>query len=105
MATAVKAPTYPHISERPGVRGGQPCIDGTRITVVDVAITHESGISVQDLRTHFSSRPLTLAEIHAALTYHHDHPGLVDEYRRTFKRNAEELERTKAELIARRAGR
>ncbi len=37
-----------------------------RNTVMDI-------VKLEKMRTHYSSRPLTLAEVHAALTYYYDH--------------------------------
>ena len=70
MATASKPIAYLHISATPGVRGGRPCIDGTRITVMDIVKLERMGLPPEEMRTHYSSRPLTLAEVHAALTYY-----------------------------------
>ncbi len=78
MATASKPIPYPHISATPGVRGGRPCIDGTRITVMDIVKLERMGLPPQEMRTHYSSRPLTLAEVHAALTYYYDHKAEID---------------------------
>ena len=70
MVTASKRIAYPHISATPGVRGGRPCIDGTRITVMDIVTLERMGLPPEEMRTHYSSRTLTLAEVHAALTYY-----------------------------------
>ena len=78
MATAPKELAYPHISVTPGVRGGRPCIAETRITVMDIVGLERKGVSPEEMRTWFSSRPLTLAEVHAALTYYYDHKDEVD---------------------------
>jgi uncharacterized protein (DUF433 family) len=78
MATASKPVTYPHISVDPGVRGGRPCIDGTRLTVMDIVTLERMGLTPEEMRTYYSSRPLTLAEAHAALTYYYDHKAEVD---------------------------
>jgi uncharacterized protein (DUF433 family) len=78
MATASRPITYPHISVIPGVRGGRACIDGTRISVMDIVTLERMGLRPEDMRTQFSSRPLTLAEVHAALTYYYDHKAEID---------------------------
>jgi len=72
MASALAVTSYPHIVHTPGVRGGKATIDGTRIAVVDVLIAYEEGHSPEAIRTLFSSRPLTLAEVTAALAYADD---------------------------------
>jgi uncharacterized protein (DUF433 family) len=78
MATASKLVAYPHISATPGVRGGRPCVDGTRITVMDIVALERMGLPAEEMRNYYSSRPLTLAEVYAALTYYHDHKAEVD---------------------------
>ena len=78
MATASKALVYPHISAAPGVRGGRPCVEGTRITVMDIVALAHQGLSPDEIGNYFSSRPLTPAEVHAALTYYYDHKQEID---------------------------
>lgn len=80
MATALAVTSYPHIVKTPGVRGGKARIDGTRIAVVDVAIAYRQGHSPETIRTLFSSRPLSLAEVASALAYADDNRGEVEEY-------------------------
>ena len=104
MAMAAKATTYPHIESTPGVRGGKPCISGTRIAVVDIVLAHQAGYTPDQIQTHFSSRPLTLAEVHAALAYHYDHPEELAEYSRRAEQIEAELEAAKAEHLRRKSG-
>jgi len=103
MATALRALEYPHIVKTPGVRAGKARIDGTRICVVDIALLAEQGIKPGEMLTHFSSRPLTLAEVHAALGYHYDHPEDLEAYLRRSQQAEEEIETVKAEYLRRRA--
>ncbi len=77
MAT-LPVPSYPHISAKPKVMSGRPCIAGTRVRVMDVVGAHNAGVPAEELREYFSSRPLTLSEIHAALTYYYDHQDEID---------------------------
>jgi uncharacterized protein (DUF433 family) len=104
MATAPKRTVYPHIESTPGVRGGKPCIAGTRIAVVDIALAYEQGIKPEQMLIHFSSRPLTLAEVHAALLYHYDHPEELEEYRRRSDDAEEQIESLKAKQLRRQTG-
>ncbi len=61
-----------HIQSRPGVCGGKPCIAGTRIRVQDVMVWHElQGLTADEIVAQFPQ--LTLAGVHAALAYYHDH--------------------------------
>jgi uncharacterized protein (DUF433 family) len=101
MATAAKI-AYPHIERTPGVRAGKACIVSTRIAVVDVAQAHQAGLSPEEIQTHFSSRPLTLAEVHAALTYHYDHPEELTEYLHRGQQLESDVEKAKDEYVKRR---
>ncbi|MBI4615519.1 MAG: DUF433 domain-containing protein, partial [Planctomycetes bacterium] len=56
--------TYPHIEETPGVCGGRPRIEGTRIRVLDIAVLHRRGDSPADILEAYPH--LTLAKIYAA---------------------------------------
>ena len=59
--------TAAHITKTPGVCGGKPCIAGRRIRVQDVYIWYElMGMSDNEIASQYN---LTLAQIHAALTY------------------------------------
>lgn len=103
MATALRALDYPHIVKTPGVRAGKARIDGTRICVVDIALLAEQGMKPEEMLNHFSSRPLTLAEIHAALGYHYDHPEELEGYLQRSEQAEREIEAAKAEYLRRRA--
>ena len=101
MTRGVSKATYPHIESTPDVHAGKPCIVGTRIAVVDVAIAHTQGIKPEEMLTYFSSRPLTLAEVHAALTYHYDHPEELEDYLRRSEKAVGEIDAAKAEYLRR----
>ncbi|HJT31572.1 MAG TPA: DUF433 domain-containing protein [Pirellulales bacterium] len=61
-----------HIEMSPGVCGGKPRIAGTRIRVEDVVVWHElQGKSPNEIVANFPH--LSLADVHAALTYYFDH--------------------------------
>jgi uncharacterized protein (DUF433 family) len=61
-----------HIEVNPQRCGGRPCIAGTRIRVQDIYVWHElQGRSPEEIVTDF--KQLTLADVHAALAYYHDH--------------------------------
>lgn len=61
-----------HIETTPGVCGGKPRIAGTRIRVEDIFVWHElQGKSPNEIVASFPH--LTLADVHAALTYYFDH--------------------------------
>lgn len=73
----MKARTYPHIAVDPAVCGGAPRIVGTRITVAHIAEAVEHlGMMPDDVVALYPS--LTLAKVHAALSYYHDHHREID---------------------------
>jgi uncharacterized protein (DUF433 family) len=66
-----------HIEITPGVSGGRPRIAGHRIRVQDIAIWHERDRkSATEIVAQFPQ--LTLADVHAALTYYFDHRSEID---------------------------
>ncbi|MFP5287930.1 MAG: DUF433 domain-containing protein [Thermoanaerobaculia bacterium] len=75
---AAVALSYPHIATDSRVMSGRPCIAGTRVRVMDVVAAYKAGVSDEELQEYFSSRPLTLSEIHAALAYYYDHLDEID---------------------------
>jgi uncharacterized protein (DUF433 family) len=61
-----------HIVSTPDTCGGKPRIAGSRIQVKQVAVMHERmKISPEQIVSEFPH--LTLADVHAALAYYHDH--------------------------------
>lgn len=78
--------TIAHILSTPGVCGGKPCVAGTRIRVQDIMIWHEmQGLSPEEIVTEFPQ--LSLADVHAALAYYHDHREAIQRQ----MRDAEDL--------------
>ncbi len=97
MTTATTEPRTPvsveHIAITPGVCGGKPCIANTRIRVQDIYVWHElQGQSPDEIVSKFPQ--LSLADVHAALTYFWDH-------REEILRQMREAEAFVAELQAR----
>ncbi len=70
--------SYPHISARPAVMSGRPCIAGTRVRVMDIVAARQAGVTEDELLEYFSSRTLTRSELHAALAYYYDHQDEID---------------------------
>jgi len=82
------------IVSTPDVRGGRPCVEGTRITVSNIiSALREEGITPVALCTHFVRR-LTPAQIEAAIAYAETHPDEM-------AREAAEERAAKAALQAR----
>jgi uncharacterized protein (DUF433 family) len=66
-----------HIDSRPEKCGGRPCIAGTRIRVQDIYIWRElQGRTPEEIVTDFPQ--LSLADVHAAIAYYHDHKDEVE---------------------------
>ncbi len=103
-ATAFNTATYPHIVKTPGVRGGKARVDGTRICVKDIVQLHREGLRPEEMREHYSDRPLTLAEVHAALGYFYDHSEEIEAEFAAEERRFEEAERKWQDLLARHGG-
>lgn len=75
MADTINLDTI-HIVSTEDVLGGQPRIDGRRISVAQVASCHvRGGWPVEEIAEAFN---LTLAEVHAALSYYYDHREEID---------------------------
>jgi uncharacterized protein (DUF433 family) len=69
MANTVQT-EHPHIVRRDGVCGGEPVIDGLRVTVRHVATLHLRGEAVPDIA---EALGLTEAQVFHALSYFFDH--------------------------------
>jgi uncharacterized protein (DUF433 family) len=79
-----------HIDVQPGRCGGKPCVAGTRIRVWDVHVWHDlRGWSPAEIVTQFP--PLTLADVHAALAYYHDHREEIDQQMREAEEVVEQM--------------
>ena len=74
MSTAIEKT---HIEMTPGVCGGKPRIAGHRIRVQDIVFWTEAGQSPDEIVARFP--PLSLADVHAALAYYHDHRTEIDQ--------------------------
>jgi uncharacterized protein (DUF433 family) len=64
------------IEVTPSTCGGKPRVAGTRIRVHDIVVWTEQGQSPDEIVTALSH--LTLADVHAALDYYHDHRAQID---------------------------
>ena len=74
---AKTAETYRYITRRPGVRGGNAIIEGTRIGVHDVIGLLQNGETIESIVT--SCFPgLTKAQVYESLAYYEDHRGEID---------------------------
>jgi uncharacterized protein (DUF433 family) len=64
------------ISTQAGLRGGRPCIAGTGVSVRRIAQWHNMGLIPEEIARKISH--LTLAQVHAALTYYHSNKLEID---------------------------
>src|SRR3970282_2766393 len=79
-----------HIESRPDKCGGRPCIAGTRVRVQDIYVWHElQGQSPEEIVTDF--KQLSLADVHAALAYYHDHREAIEAEVRAERAEAEQM--------------
>ena len=76
MATVAKT-VYPHISKDPRVCSGRPCVEGTRVRVVDILALHEDGLSPEQIVKEFTTLRGP-ADVFAALLYYYDHKSEID---------------------------
>ena len=67
---------HPHIVRIPGVRGGEPVIEGSGISVWIIASFHKMGDTVETISRMYSHLPL--ASIYDALSYYYDHKDEIE---------------------------
>ena len=91
---------YSHITKIPGVCGGRPCIDHTRVRVVNVVFLQQEGYTPEQILEQYPD--LNLGQVHAALAYYYDHPDEIDAYIAEDKAWDERYERDKAEYLSKR---
>ena len=62
----------------PAVRGGRPHISGSRLTVADIVVMHvRMGESLEELAGKYR---VSLAQLHAAMSYYFDHRAEIDRH-------------------------
>lgn len=87
-----------HIVRTPGTCGGKPRIAGTRIKVEQVVIWHERiGMSPEEIVSEWPH--LTLADVHAALTFYHDHRDEIDRDLAEGEKRFEELKARQPSIV------
>lgn len=76
---------HPYVERRPGVCGGEPVIAGTRFPVRSVVTNiYRLGMTPEEMVEAWPY--LTLAHVHDALSYYHDHRQTID---RAIRQNRE----------------
>ncbi|MFZ2361638.1 MAG: DUF433 domain-containing protein [Anaerolineae bacterium] len=63
----------------PGVHGGRPVLRDTGVSVQTIVEQSQLGRSPQQIVEDFED-VLTLAQVHDALSYYHEHPTEVDQF-------------------------
>lgn len=82
----------------PGVRGGKPRIAGSRICVSDIVLWTEEGRSPDEIVNDFPH--LTLADVHAALSYYYEHREEIDRQIKEGEQYAEAMHTKKPDRVA-----
>jgi uncharacterized protein (DUF433 family) len=91
MASTAKW-VYPHITKHPQICSGRPCVDGTRIRVMDIVAMRREGLTPEQIVAEFSSLS-GVEDVYAALLYYHDHLDEIDNDFVEDKRLADDWER------------
>ncbi len=73
------ATTHAHIARVQGVKGGEPIIRGTGVTVQTIVVLTQHGLTPAQIVEEYEGI-LTLAQVHDALGYYYDHPGEIEQY-------------------------
>lgn len=75
------------VTRTPGVVGGRPCLKGTAIPILRIAVMQEEGLSASEMLEEYPH--LDLALIHAGLAYYFANRAAIDfeldEERRQFE--------------------
>jgi uncharacterized protein (DUF433 family) len=64
------------IDRDPAIRAGRPKIAGTGVTVMRVAAWYKMGLTPEEIMTQYGH--LSLAQVHAALSYYHANSGEIE---------------------------
>ena len=88
-ASMSKARPHPYVESRPRVCGGEPVIVGTRFPVRSVVVNvYRLGMTPEEMVEAWPY--LTLAHVHDALSFYHDHRRAID---RSIRANREAVVR------------
>ena len=83
------------ITSHPGIHRGTPILAGTGVTVRRIAIDRNSGLTPEEIASEIPH--LTLAQVHAALTYYYANQEAMDAEIAAY---FEECDRLEAEYMA-----
>jgi uncharacterized protein (DUF433 family) len=79
------------ITQSPEIRGGQPRIAGTGVTVMRIASWYKLGLSAEEIASEVGH--LSLAQVYAALAYYHANTEEIDAAIKADEQEGLELER------------
>jgi uncharacterized protein (DUF433 family) len=92
------SPTGNRIAKTPGICGGKACIAGHRVRVLDIVSWHEHrGMTPDEIVSHVPT--ITLADVHAALSYYFDHIDEIQQEMRSEREVAEEFRHRHPSLV------
>ena len=77
MATAAAVEIGSLIEIDPEIRAGRPCLAGTGVSVHRVVGWYKLGLTPEEIAERIGH--LSLAQVHAALTYYHANQRQIDE--------------------------
>ncbi len=64
------------IVSNPEIRGGKPCIAGTRISVHNIAIYYNAGLPIDEIVESFAG--INHQQVFSALAYYYEHKAEID---------------------------
>ena len=76
MSASANALACPHVETNPGVRGGEPVIEGTRIPVATLVRSHQLGMDFDEILLQYPV--INPAQLHAAFVYYFDHRAEIE---------------------------
>jgi len=91
MATAAAVEIGSLIEIDPEIRAGRPCLAGTGVSVHRVVGWYKLGLTPEEIAERIGH--LSLAQVHAALTYYHANQRQIDEEIAADVAEADALER------------
>ena len=74
---------HPHVIKSADTLGGEPRINDTRIPVRQIFNIYRAGTPAAEIAATYP--PLTLAEVHDAISYGYDHPDEMEYYEEAHK--------------------
>ena len=76
MSQPAEQLTYPHIVRDPRIVGGQPIVEGTRLSVATLVRAHQLGMDFDEILVQYPA--LRPEGLHAALLYYLDHRDEIE---------------------------